>query len=84
LGDCAPIYTNKDAERTLAADGVTKLDENAAAYPCGLVAKSFFNDTFELYKKENSFADEDRIAIDSNDIAWKSDRENKFFNLGGK
>lgn len=28
---------------TLAADGVTALDPNAVAFPCGYVAYSFFN-----------------------------------------
>ena len=28
-----------------------KLDDNDPAIPCGLVAKSFFNDTFQLFKR---------------------------------
>lgn len=50
------------------------LDE--PAYPCGLVAKSYFNDTFELY--DNSLTN---ITIDDSNIAWKSDVDYKFENL---
>jgi hypothetical protein len=77
LSDCAPIYTNKDAERTVAADGVTVLDPNAAAHPCGLVAKSFFNDTYTLYTDSPT---PQLVELDESDIAWKSDVDNKFFN----
>lgn len=45
LDDCDPIKTNKDLGRETSIDG-TKLDEDAAAFPCGLVAKSVFNDTY--------------------------------------
>ena len=36
--------------KTYSLDG-TLLDPELAAYPCGIVAKSYFNDTFELYKQ---------------------------------
>ena len=39
------------------------------ANPCGLIAKTFFNDTF-------SFVED--ITIEEDDIAWKSDRDYKF------
>ncbi len=52
LDDCDPIKTNAELGRSKALSGKTfesmgTLDE--AAYPCGLVAKSFFNDTFSLW-----------------------------------
>ena len=73
-GDCDPVITNDDM-------GVTKsitdkdLDKDDVAVPCGLIAKSFFKDTFEL-KDPNG----NKIEIDSTDIAWKADRELKYKN----
>lgn len=79
LDDCDPIKTNKDVGREFAMDGDTKLDENAAAFPCGLVAKSVFNDTYELFPEGSK----DPIPIYADNIAWKSDVEHKFKNLAG-
>lgn len=61
-------------------------DLELPAIPCGLIAKSFFNDTFELYKcyKEDCQSDpekNERIEIKSNDIAWSSDVTDKFNNI---
>lgn len=53
LGDCEPIVTNADIERYYSIGG-EPLDMDAPAFPCGLVAKSFFNDTYSLYKIETS------------------------------
>jgi len=65
------------------------------AIPCGLVAKSFFNDTFELYKFNTEPVDgtepvmdidpdkglATKIEITDNNIAWASDIEYKFKNI---
>ena len=53
IKDCDPIITNKQLEFTHNVNG-TLLDPAAAAFPCGLVAKSFFNDTFSLFKETDS------------------------------
>jgi len=42
--DCDPIMKNKDIDKTIAFDGVTPLVDTDIAYPCGLIAKSFFDD----------------------------------------
>lgn len=56
-----------------------KLEPDWPAIPCGLVAKSVFNDTYELYDSNNK-----RIAIDETNIAWSSDIQYKFKNLDDK
>jgi len=68
--------TNSKVGRYVAADKVTRLDPDAPAYPCGLVAKSLFNDTFEIYDMAGT-----NLTIDNKDIAWQSDVDNKFKNL---
>jgi len=85
--NCNPIVTNEDLGRTYAADGVTKLVSTDPANPCGLVAKSLFNDTYVFYNTatnptslSTSARDAAKIDIDDTNIAWKSDTENKFKN----
>lgn len=56
------------------------------AIPCGLVAKSFFNDTFALYKchDDDCTANQDKhtqIIIREDGIAWSSDVEAKYENI---
>jgi len=48
LSDCDPIITNSDGGFTVAFDGITALDPDAPANPCGLVAKSLFNGMMNL------------------------------------
>jgi len=76
LDDCDPIKSNKDLGRLYSDDG-SELDPDAPAFPCGLVAKSFFNDTFTLLEKESG----KEIEIDQTNIAWESDVKYKFKNL---
>jgi len=60
------------------------LDDEEPATPCGLVAKSLFNDTFKLYKTDDGVKKE--INIIEKNIAWSSDITYKFKNvdaLGG-
>ena len=80
--DCNPIITNGDLGFTKSVNNST-LDENAAAFPCGLVAQSFFNDTYTFYSEivDESDLQKNRIEIDDSDIAWESDVKNKFFNM---
>ena len=66
--------------KTYSLDG-TLLDPELAAYPCGIVAKSYFNDTFELYKQNVKQNQSREIRMDEEGIAWISDRKIKFKNL---
>ena len=72
-GDCEPIYTNKDMGFNIdqkAADGNTTLNPNDVAIPCGLIAKSYFNDKFFNWTINNESLD-----INEKDIAWPKDKE---------
>ena len=55
-----------------------KFDPESPAIPCGLMAKSFFNDTLTFYKKYNKESKnpkKDNVEFDLNtsDIAWTTD-----------
>jgi len=53
------------------------MNDDWPAIPCGLIAKSVFNDRFELWN-----VDESKIqTIDDSDIAWDSDVEYQFKNV---
>ena len=61
----------------------TTLNEDDVAFPCGLVAMSYFNDSMSLYRSPIDEADltVGNITIADDDIAWESDVQYKFFNL---
>lgn len=73
---CSPVVTNAEMGKTLAVDGTTTLTTSAIAIPCGLIAKSFFDDTYALYQSDGTT----QITIDETNIAWPSDKDNKFKN----
>lgn len=76
LGDCDPVITVGDMwpHQRKSVSG-KDLSPKEPAMPCGLVAKSVFNDTFELKDEKGK-----TIKIEENGIAWKSDLEFKFAN----
>jgi hypothetical protein len=66
--DCDPILTMKDIGIYKSVDG-SPFSQTDVANPCGLIAKSLFNDTFKL-----TYGDEE-IHIDETNIAWDSDKK---------
>lgn len=80
--NCAPVLTNGDLWTTqrFAIDG-TPLNTSAQAFPCGLVARSVFNDTFVLnYVSGNSTTN---FPLSSNGIAWPDDVNYRYKNANG-
>lgn len=67
LSDCAPWV----------------MEDDRVNYPCGLVARSVFNDTFVLQVKNSSSATFEMLPMDSSAaaIAWSADRTGTFINL---
>ena len=65
--NCEPAETNKEmgfSSTQKALDGNTVLNQNDIAVPCGLVAKTFFNDRFKFkIGSENLVVDETNIAF---------------------
>lgn len=57
------------------------IDDEDPAIPCGLVAKSFFNDTYVLERVDEDIANPEVIDIKETDIAWSSDITYKFKNI---
>ena len=66
-----------------ALDG-TVLASDSASHPCGLIAKYFFSDTYEVYKNDGSgtFPSANQITMDQDDISHSYD-DNKFKNVDG-
>ena len=78
--DCDPVITNKEMGKTESITGAT-LAENDVAIPCGLIAKSFFDDKFHDWKIIDSFGDISNLKVDETNIAWKADKELKYKNV---
>jgi hypothetical protein len=83
LNNCDPIITVGDLwEKQKISVSGKALKADAPAIPCGLVAKSVFNDTYTLKLKTSPDAkDGKKIDIDQNNIAWSSDVAYKFNNI---
>lgn len=59
-----------------------KLKKTDVAVPCGLIAKSVFNDTFEIYKVNvvDGKKQYEKVPMKEDGIAWKSDVGFKYKN----
>lgn len=73
--DCSPVETNADMGKKISVSG-KELVQSDVAIPCGLIAKSLFNDTFSLYNSDKT----QEIEIDQKDIAWEADKKLKYKN----
>ena len=80
-GDCAPAETNAEMNKKISMNG-KELKQDDLAIPCGLIAKSFCNDKYTLYK--NSISNDNKITIDEKDIAWQADKDIKYKNTNNK
>ncbi len=63
--------------KTVAVDG-TALQPNNTAWPCGLIAKSVFTDTYTLADSNGN-----TIGLFRDQITWPSDKGYKFKNGPG-
>jgi hypothetical protein len=71
-GECDPIVTVKDLGNFQTVDNTT-LKEDQPANPCGLIAKSLFNDNYTISDTSGK-----NIFINETNIAWQADRELKY------
>ena len=69
--NCEPAEKNKDMgfPSNKKALDVSDLDDNSFAVPCGLMAKTFFNDTF-TFKIGN-----ENLEVDETNIAFEKDKK---------
>ena len=74
-GDCAPAETNGEMNKNYSFTN-KPLNPEELAIPCGLIAKSFFDDSYKLYKNNR----ENEIIIDQTNIAWQADKDIKYKN----
>lgn len=74
--DCDPAVTNAEMNKTKSCDPTVNLDPKEIAIPCGLIAKSYFNDKFTNWKING-----ESFSPDEKDIAWKADKELKYKNI---
>lgn len=70
--DCDPIVTNADMGKTKSI-GNYDLVATEPANPCGLIAKSFFNDTYVLKDPQGI-----KVNINDTGIAWQADLDLKY------
>lgn len=80
LKECDPIMFNKDLpSNTMSFNNKRNLSAfpDEPAIPCGLVAKSFFKDTYVLNQMSPVIKP---VEINKTGIAWQSDVEYKFKN----
>lgn len=76
ITSCDPIYMNIHLGRgsnLKSWDNSTVLPDYGVANPCGLIARSVFNDTYNLTDAAGNY-----INIDESGISWPQDKGTKF------
>ena len=75
--ECDPVVTNEEMGFPEGKKSITgeELNMKDLAVPCGLIAKSFFDDVFKEWK-----VDGENITVNEKDIAWSADKELKYKN----
>jgi hypothetical protein len=68
----AQLRDKSKASETTNCDPEAKTVDGKPIVPCGLIAWSLFNDTYNLIHNNVT------LRVDKNDISWKSDRDHKF------
>ena len=77
LADCDPIKKVGDlSDNQKYNKNNKKMDDADPAVPCGLVAKSYFNDTYLITDPRGL-----NVTINDANIAWESDKQYKFKNI---
>lgn len=77
VADCSPIHRVKHLfEHQKKNHNKAPLDPEAPAIPCGLIAKSFFNDTYEL-----AYSNGTKVNINEEGIAWSADMYYRYKNI---
>lgn len=71
--ECSSVKFVNDIKRDVYSVGGFYLSEDKIANPCGLVAKSFFNDTYSLFDESHR-----EINLITTEITHKIDRERVF------
>lgn len=79
--NCEPVTKNKHLFSTMQSMSGKPLDPEAQAFPCGLVARSLFNDTFDL--SYNSGGSATPYALEEKGIAWPDDINYRYKNING-
>lgn len=67
-------HTLSDCDPVISLNGKDGDPASITYFPCGLIAKSVFNDTFQMWNENTP------VMMRKNGIAWASDREKKFKN----
>lgn len=61
-----------------ACDPLIKANETHSLYPCGLIANSYFNDSFANFRIDDGSGDQPLEKITDQGIAWDSDKKDRF------